>query len=142
MPALASEPDVLTACLACGWVHGFPWRCPTGQRSAVVPTFRRQNANAVRVGKANTLLLTPNDWSTLSNGAGDGEPTGLHRYVGENPTSGDGRSTDCRQQFEPVPGRRSRGSAERSSVMDQWSEGPSECVPLPHSDLQPARKGI
>ena len=37
-----------------------------------------------RVGKANTLLMTPNDWSTLSNGTADGEPTGLHRYVGEN----------------------------------------------------------
>ena len=36
-----------------------------------------------RVGKANTLLVTPNDWSTLSNGTVGGVPTGLHRYVGE-----------------------------------------------------------
>jgi len=28
--------------------------------------------------------MTPNDWSTLSNGTVDGSPTGLHRYVGEN----------------------------------------------------------
>ncbi len=46
--------------------------------------MRRHNANVFRVGKANTLLLTPNDWSTLSNGTVDGEPTGLHRFVGEN----------------------------------------------------------
>ena len=25
---LAVESNVLTACLACDWVHGFPWRCP------------------------------------------------------------------------------------------------------------------
>jgi len=86
MPALASVPDVLTACLACSWVHESPWRCP---RSAT------KTVRVFRFGEANTLLLTPNDWSTLSNGTVDGEPTGLHRFVGENPTSGDGRSTDC-----------------------------------------------
>jgi hypothetical protein len=92
MPALASEPDVLIACLACGWVHGSPWRGPHAYLT-VAPAVSRQTANPFRVGKANTLLMTPNDWSTLSNGTVDGEPTGLHRYVGENPTSGDGRST-------------------------------------------------
>ncbi len=52
----------------------------------------------VRVGKANTLLIVPNDWSTLTNGTVDGVPSGLHRYVGEqrfvfgllNVTDGDG----------------------------------------------------
>ncbi len=66
---------MLTACLRCGWVHGFPWSCPN-------PTAKRDRV--FRVGKANTLLLTPNDWSTLGNGTVDGEPTGLHRFVGEN----------------------------------------------------------
>ena len=28
-----------------------------------------------RVGKANTLPMVPNDWSTLSNGTVDGRPT-------------------------------------------------------------------
>ena len=54
--------------------------------------------HAIRVGKADTILVTPNDWSTLSNGTVDGAPTGLHRYVGEqrfvfvllNVTDGDG----------------------------------------------------
>jgi len=51
---------------------------------AVVPRSAAQSLRPVfRVGKANTLLLTPNDGSTLSNGIVDGEPTGLHRYVGE-----------------------------------------------------------
>jgi hypothetical protein len=75
MSALAAHLEALTACLACGWVHGFPWRCPN---------FAAKPARVFRVGKANTLLLTPNDGSTLSNGTVDGEPTGLHRYVGEN----------------------------------------------------------
>lgn len=75
MSALAVESEVLTACLACGWVHGQPWRCPES-------TAKR--ARVFRVGKANSLLLTPNDWSTLSNGTVDGTPTGLHRYSGEN----------------------------------------------------------
>src|SRR5437867_8875840 len=41
------------------------------------------DVRVVRVGKANTLLMAPNDWSTLSNGTVDGRPTGLHRYAGE-----------------------------------------------------------
>jgi hypothetical protein len=47
----AGIPPVLTAGLACGLVHGFPWQCH----------------GIVRVGKANTLV-TPNDWSTPGNG--------------------------------------------------------------------------
>jgi hypothetical protein len=51
----------------------------------VTSAIPRQNAQEIfPVGKANTLLMTPNDGSTLSNGTADGEPTGLHRYVGEN----------------------------------------------------------
>ena len=42
------------------------------------------DVRVLRVGKANTLLVTPRDWSTLSNGTVDGTPSGLHRYVGEN----------------------------------------------------------
>ena len=83
-PQLAVPPEVITACLACGWVHGHPWRCPGHLTLAMIPAIRRQNAEDVRVGKANSLLLTPNDWSTVSNGTVDGEPTGLHRYAGEN----------------------------------------------------------
>jgi len=68
-------PPTIIACLACGWVHGPPWRCPESARKII---------RVFRVGKANTLLMTPNDWSTLSNGTVDGVPTGLHRYAGEN----------------------------------------------------------
>jgi len=75
MPALAVESEIQTACLVRGWVHGPPWRCPETAAKA---------ARIFRVGKANTLLMTPNDWSTLSNGTVDGSPTGLHRYAGEN----------------------------------------------------------
>ena len=42
------------------------------------------DVRVLRVGKANTLLVAPRDWSTLSNGTVDGTPSGLHRYVGEN----------------------------------------------------------
>jgi len=76
MRSVAMHPEVFTACLSCGWVHSHPWRCPE--------STAKPNVRVFRVGKANTLLLTPNDWSTLSNGTVDGEPTGLHRYVGEN----------------------------------------------------------
>lgn len=73
----ATPPGVLTACLACRWVHGFPWPCPTRESLAVMPSSRPRNAReAFRVGKANALHLTPHDWSTLSNGTVDGE---LHR---------------------------------------------------------------
>jgi len=75
MPSLAAELQALTACLACGWVHAYPWRCSESTAKPV---------RVFRVGKANTLPMTPNDWSTLSNGTVDGEPTGLHRFVGEN----------------------------------------------------------
>src|SRR3972149_2324963 len=34
---LTFPPPVLTACLSCSWVHGYPWRCPLPQR--------RQNTN-------------------------------------------------------------------------------------------------
>lgn len=43
---------------------------------AAIPPIHRQSANPFRVGKSNTLLLVSNDWSTLSNGTVDGEPTG------------------------------------------------------------------
>ena len=50
------------------------------------PGLRGQSCFDVRtmkVGKTNTLIVAPNDWSTLSNGTVDGRPSGLHRYVGE-----------------------------------------------------------
>jgi len=71
---LSRSPPVLTACLTCGWVHGYPWRC-----LEIAANFIR----VFRVAKSNTLLLVPNDWNTLSNGTVDAMPTGRHRYVGE-----------------------------------------------------------
>jgi predicted RNase H-like HicB family nuclease len=63
-------PPVLIACLSCGCVHGYSWRCPE---------TAAKTARVFRVGKANTLLLTPNDWSALSTGTVDGELTRLRR---------------------------------------------------------------
>jgi len=51
---------------SCGDSGGSLWGCLNYQ----IRTFR--------VGKLNTLLLTPNDWSGVFNGS-----TGLHRYQGE-----------------------------------------------------------
>jgi hypothetical protein len=82
MNALAVESGILTACLSCGWVHAFPWRCQNVSDLAVIPATGRQNDIRVfRVGKANTLLLTPNDWSTLSNRKSTGKAFGPYRVA-------------------------------------------------------------
>ena len=76
-PGVALSPcplPVLTACLACGWVHGYPWRCPESTA---------KGDRVFRVAKSNTLLFVPNDWPTLTNGTVDGVPTGRPRYLGE-----------------------------------------------------------
>ena len=70
----------------------------TGRECLRRAISRVRPIHVVRVGKANTLLITPGDWSTLSNGTVDGRATGYHRYVGEqrfafallNVTDGDG----------------------------------------------------
>jgi hypothetical protein len=52
MPTLAVESAVLTACLACGWVHAHPLRCHESTA---------KTARVFRVGKADVFLMTPND---------------------------------------------------------------------------------
>ena len=81
---LAAPPPVVTACLACGWAQAFPRRCPR------IPTSRGgsgfggiEGSSGARVGKANTILMVPNDGPTLSNGTVNGAPSGLHGYAGE-----------------------------------------------------------
>jgi hypothetical protein len=68
--AILCALPILTASLACGWVHEFPWRCPNSSLAVVRATSPPIHERTPR-REGEHLPLTPNDlsFSTFGEGA-------------------------------------------------------------------------
>jgi len=70
-------PSTSTKELQSQWFYGNEAKCTTTTGTTSPYATLDYCLKTVKVGKENTLLVVPNDWSTVFNG------TNVHRYVGE-----------------------------------------------------------
>jgi len=72
-------PSTSTLQLQSQWFYGNEAKCYTATGTSAYPPHASLDycLKTVKVGKENTLLVVPSDWSTVFNG------TNVHRYVGE-----------------------------------------------------------